>query len=94
VATVLSPYPNLHKRSAERRRAPAQVAVNVDTPGAVLAGLEAALKPVFEDAAHNKELGAWFAVRLVGCADPLKLELGIAWECSHQGAPARARAVC
>jgi hypothetical protein len=64
------------------------VAVNVDTPGVVLAGLEAALKPVFEDAAHNKELGAWFAVRLVGCADPLKLELGIAWECSHQGAPA------
>ncbi len=53
-----------------------------------LSRLQAALKPVFEDAAHNKELGAWFAVRLVGCADPLKLELGIAWECSHQGAPA------
>ena len=69
-------------------RCRAQVSVNINIPAAVLASVEAALRPLFEDIAHNKELGSWFSVRLVGTADPLKLELGIAWECNHKGARA------
>ena len=60
--------------------------MNINIPASVLASVEAALRPLFEDIAHNKELGSWFSVRLVGTADPLKLELGIAWECNHKGA--------
>ncbi|KAK9845248.1 hypothetical protein WJX81_001044 [Elliptochloris bilobata] len=62
-----------------------KVSVNINIPAAVLGSVEAALKPVFEDISHNKELGSWFSVRLVGTTDPLKLELGIAWECNHKG---------
>lgn len=62
--------------------------MNINIPASVLASVEAALQPLFEDIAHNKELGSWFSVRLVGTTDPLKLELGIAWECNHKGARA------
>ncbi len=64
----------------------AQISVNINTPASVLTGLEVALKPVFEDVGHNKELGSWYAIRLVGLSDPYKLELGIVWECNHKGA--------